>query len=136
MASSERTKKLRNLKNGFLIVDTLSWLGMAVFTVISALCLFESKDSSGMPIFSDEFKTLLASLSITVVVGVIGAIIIKDKIRTTIFMLCLMLNTIMFKEPGMYITLAIWFLDEYIFHGLYVSFKSKLLINKEIDLRG
>lgn len=135
MQTSDRTKKLRRLRNGFFWADILCWLGMACFTVVSVICLIDSKDASGIPIFSEDFKALLVSLGATTVIGLIAALVIKDKIRTTIFMLCVILNSIMYKEAGMYVTLAVWFVDEYVLHGLYARYKLKTDINKEIDLR-
>lgn len=135
MKTSDRTKRLRKGKFGFLIADVVCWVGMAAFTVISVVCLLDKKDGSGTPIFSEDFKALLVSLGVTTIVGLIAALVIKDKMRATIYMLCLILNSVMYKEGGMYATLAVWFVDEYVFHALYERYKLKVSINKEIDLR-
>ena len=51
------------------------------------------------------------------------------------YMLALIINSILFKETGMYIILAIWFIDEYVFSALHKHYKQLVIINKEIDRR-
>ena len=44
------------------------------------------------------------------------------------------LATLIYKEAGMYVVLAIWLVDEYIIHALYKKYSRKYEIRKEIDL--
>lgn len=135
MAKSERTKKLIKRRNIFFALSVLTWIGVALFTVISVFCLVEAKDSEGTPIFAPEFKQLLISLGVTTIIGIVCTLVIKDKLRTAIWMLCLILCTVMYKSVGMYSILGAWFIDEYVFHTFYNYYKTRVTINKEIDLR-
>lgn len=133
--TSDRTKSLIKKYRVFKWLDIACWVGIAIFTFISVLCLINGTDEKGTPIFSQEFKAFLVSLGVTTIVGIIAALIIKDKMRTAIWMLSLILCTVMYKEVGMYCILGAWFIDEYIFHALKVKYKNLIVINKEIDRR-
>ena len=132
--ASPRAKDLKKRKIIFGLLSTLTWVVTGVVFIIIALTKFKTKDSSGTPIFSPEIKSMIASIGVTAVIGLIVAIIIKDKIRTFVFMTSTVLASILYKEVGMYIVLAIWLVDEYIFHTLYKKFARQYEIRKEVDL--
>lgn len=134
--ASERTKSLKKKILIFGLLDFITWISVAVFTIVSVFCLIDAKDPTGTPIFSDQFKQALLGIGITTIIGIIFAIIIKDKIRTAVFIICVIACSIMYKEIGMYIILSIWLIDEYVFNLIYKHCKTKIVINKEIDLRG
>jgi len=141
---SPRTKKVRKLRNIFAALSTILWIGTAlvlVAIVFSKLAL-TSKDATvteatkaTASILSEEVKNLLLSISTTAVIGILGTILIKDKMRTFIWMLNLVVCTVLYKETGMYVILVLWFLDEYILYSLYKHYKHLVVINKEIDRR-
>ena len=133
MASS-RAKDLKRKKIIFGLMSTLAWVVTGIVFVIIALSKFKAKDSSGTPIFSNEIKTMITSIGVTAVIGLVIGIIIKDKIRTFVFMASTVLATLMYKEVGMYIVLGIWLVDEYIIHSLYKKYSRLYEIRKEIDL--
>ena len=132
---STRTKDLRKKRNIFFILSTLMWVAATVFSVVSVFVCVTAREGSGLPVFSEEFKHLLTSLGVTGLIGLVAAIFIKDKLRTAIWMLSLCLCTAIYKEAGMYSILATWFIDEYIFANLTKYYNTRLIINKEIDLR-
>lgn len=132
---SDITKQLKKKRNIFGAISVLLWVGTAIASVIAMLCKIDMDESSGTPIFSPEFKAFLVSLGVTVIIGIIVACIIKNKIRTFIWMICTVLNAAIFKEAGMYITLSLWFVDEYIMYALYKRYADRVKINREIDLR-
>lgn len=134
MASSERTKSLRKKRNIFKALDIITWIGVAIAAFVISLVAINNRDPS-MPIFTEEFKALLVSLGVTVVIGIICSLVIKEKMRTAIWMISLVIFTVTCKEAGMFSILGAWALDEYIFHGLYEYYQKRLIINKEIDLR-
>lgn len=129
----ERTKQVKRLRNIFGITSSVVWVGTAIFMVISALSKVGGADTT--QILTEEAKNMLMSISITTIIGVVAAIIIKDKLRTAIWMACTILSAIVFKEVGMYVTLGLWFVDEYILFNLFKHYKNLVVINKEIDLR-
>jgi len=136
MKKSDRTKKVQNLSLIFGLSSFLCWVGVAIFAVIAAFSKVGGSEKTGMDILSEALKTKLISLSITVIIGLICALLIKEKARITVYMLSLLLLTIVYGENAMYIVLGVWALDEYVLHALCKRYKNLAIINKEIDLRG
>lgn len=132
---SERTKNCAKLSILFRVLSIICFLGVALFTVIAVFSHVGGSEKQGIEIISEELKTRLVSLSVTVVIVAIAAFFIKNKMRTTIYMLALILNGILFKELGMYIILGVYFVDEFIFTALHQHYKQLTTINKEIDRR-
>ena len=136
MKKSERTKKVQELSLIFRLSSVLCWLGVAIFSVIAVFSKVGGSEKTGADILSEAAKTKLISFSITMIIGIIVALLIKEKVRTAVYMLALIVLSIIYKENGMYIVLSIWFVDEYILHALHKRYKNLATINKEIDLRG
>lgn len=132
---SERTKNTVKLSRLFLVLSFLCFVGVAIFTVIACFSHIGSSEEQGMEIISEQLKSVLVSTSVTIIIVTILALIIKNKIRTTVYMLSLIVNGILFKAVGMYTILAIWALDEYVFTALHKHYHKLKVINKEIDLR-
>ena len=133
--TSKRTKDVRKLSIIFLILSCICFLGVAIFSVIAIFSHIGGSEKQGMEIISEALKARLVGLSVTVLIVAISAIFIKEKARTTIYMLALIINGILFKENGMYIILAIWGVDEFLFANLHKHYAKLVMINKEIDLR-
>lgn len=135
MKASKRTKDCKKLCLIFRIASTICWLGVAIFAVIAAFSKVAGSDKTGVDILSEAVKTKLISVSITVIIGLIISLIIKEKARTTVYMLGLICITMLYGEVAMYIVLAIWAIDEYVLFALYKRYKALIMINKEIDRR-
>lgn len=140
MAKSKRTSTVIKKRNVFLFMSLLMWVGTALFMVLSVVNKVTSKEAAEEAIETTEFlspqlKAILFSLSTTLLIAIVASIIIKDKIRTFIWEICVVVAAILYKETGLYIVLGLWFVEEYIFHALYIKYKEKVSINKEIDLR-
>jgi len=133
--ASKTTIDLKKRTRIFGIVSTFMWIGTALASVIAMFFKLDLTSSSGTPIFSEEFKAILISIGTTALIGITVACFIKNKIRTFMWMICLVLDTAAFQEAGMYIVLALWLIDEYVIYALYNHYKKRLTINKEIDLR-
>lgn len=133
--TSKRTKDVRKLSILFLVLSILCFVGVAIFTGIAVFSHVGGDKEQGMEIISEALKARLVSLSVTVIIVAIAAIFIKEKARITIYMLSLIVNGIIFKEPGMYIILGIWGIDEFIFTALHKHYRQLTIINKEIDKR-
>lgn len=132
-----RTKQVKKLRNIFAITSAGTWVCTAIFLVLWALThLVGDVDPSVQIILSEELKNVVLSISITTVIGITAAIVIKEKLRTAIWMACTIMAAIMFKEVGMFVVLGLWFIDEYVLYSLYKYYKNAVQINKEIDLRG
>lgn len=133
---SQRTKDVKKLSLIFRLASAVCWLGVAIFAVIAALSKVGGSEKTGAAILSESFKSSVISLSITVIIGLIIAIIIKEKVRVAIYMFSLVIVSIIYKEIAMYIVLGVWGVDEYIFTALHKRYKALAIINKEIDRRG
>lgn len=133
--ATKRTKDLIKLTRIFFLLSLCCFVGVAVFTVIATFTCLGGSEKTGADILSDALKTQLISFSITTIICLILTLFIKEKIRTAIYMLALVINSVLFKEAGMYTILAIWFVDEYIFTALHKHYKTLFTINKEIDRR-
>jgi hypothetical protein len=72
-------------------------------------------------------------MSITAVIGTILTFFLKEGMRTFIWIVCVVLGSIVFGAVGMYIILGVWLLDDYVIHKVFLYYKNKLSIRKEID---
>lgn len=131
---SDRTIKCKHLRNLFFVLSCICWIGIVAFVVISVFTRVGA-DGDPMNILSDDMRDKLIAFGTTAIIGIVVALFIKEKIRTALYMISLIIIVIMHGETGMYITLSVWALDEYVFTALYKSFKEKYTINKEIDKR-
>lgn len=134
MTKSERQIKLKRKKILFGMLSTICWVVTGIVVSLLALNLIKEKDCNDVSIFSEQVKSIVTSVGITVIVGIAASIFIKDKIRTFVYMLSLVLSTIMYKDEGMYVVLAIWLIDEYVIYAFYKRYKRLYEIRKEIDL--
>lgn len=134
---SNRTKECKRKYIAFTVVSTIIWVGVAVFSVISMFYRLSGKfhGSNSYIALTDSFKATLIGVGTTTVIALFLSIFISNKLRTTIYMLSVIISTLIYKESAMYIIFGIWFIDEYIFRALSKHYKEKLSINKEIDLR-
>lgn len=133
--ASKRTKDTAKLARIFGFLSFLCFFGVAIFTVIACFTRIGGGDKEGMEIISEQLKSVLISTSVTIIIVTILALIIKNKVRTTVYMLSLIVNGIIFKEIGMYSILVVWAVDEYLFTNLHNRYKQLAIINKEIDRR-
>lgn len=132
---TERTKKMINMRNLFLWLDYFTFIVTTGIMIFSALAHVNSGKSASAEVFSKEFVNAVTSMAVTGVIGIVMAIFIKDKMRTTLFMIDVIISSLVFGSIGMYVVLGVWFIDEYVFHQLYGYYREKASINKEIDLR-
>ena len=133
MATSDYTKSLIKKRNIFFILSTATWIGLGL--TIAILCLSKVAGGGGEEILSASFKAKLASIGVTMLIGIVFSIILKERLRMTVYMFSLLVASVLSKTTGMYIVLAVWSVDEWIFRPIYLSLKNKVTINKEIDKR-
>lgn len=135
MAVSDYTKKLKKLRNAFFIVDLVTYIGLTIVMVIAAISKVSGGSKVSTQVFSQEVIRVVTSMTTTAIIGILLTIFIKDKARTTLFIINTIIGSIIWGATGMYTVLAIWFVEEYLFHTLYKHYQSKVIINKEIDKR-
>ena len=132
---SKRTKDTVKLSRIFFFLSFVCFVGVAIFSVIACFSRLGGSQKQGMEIISEQLKSVLVSTSVTLIIVTVLALIIKNKVRTTVYMLALVINGILYKEIGMYTILGIWALDEFVFSLLHNRYKQLATINKEIDKR-
>ena len=117
-----------------------------IFQIISLSIMFSTIITyvilmiSGMTTTSDEslkekLGTVLYSMGMTLVILVLCLIFIGHKFRTSIWMAALVLGACLFSKKGMYLTLVLWAVDEYIFFALWQKYALESKINKTMDKR-
>ena len=132
MAKSERYKSLKKKSIIFGIISYAAlFITMLVCLIGGGVNFNAVKD--GVQIFTDEAKTLFLSMSITAIIGTVLTIFLKEGVRTFLWIVCVVLSSLVFGPVGMYIVLGVWLVDDYVIHKLFLYFKNKLSIRKEIE---
>jgi magnesium-transporting ATPase (P-type) len=132
MAKSERYKSLKKKSIIFGIISYAALFITMLVCLIAGGINFNAV-SEGVQIFTDEAKTLFLSMSITAIVGTILTFFLKEGVRTFLWIVCVVLSSIVFGPIGMYIVLGVWLIDDYVIHKLFLYYKNKLSIRKEIE---
>lgn len=130
-----RTKVCKNRKILFSLLSAIIWVGVAVFSIVIAFSKF--KGSGGESALKNyvEIKDSLIGLGITLIIGLCLSIFMSNKLRTTIYMVSVIIASLAYGSVAMYIEFGLWFIDEYIFKSLADYYKAAYRTNKEIDLR-
>ncbi|MBR0323745.1 MAG: hypothetical protein IIX06_04555 [Bacteroidales bacterium] len=132
MAKSERYKHLKKMS---IIFGVISWAALFVLTAVYVISAGVNLNAvhEGIQIFTDEAKMIVVSASVTAVIGVILTFFLKEGMRTFMWIVCVVLGSLVYKDIGMYIALGTWLLDDYVIHKIFVYYKNKLSIRKEIE---
>lgn len=130
--------RYKELKRKTLIFGIISWGILFTLLTVYLIAGFANLNAvkDGVQVFSDEMKHVLISMSITAIIGIIATIFLKEGMRTFIWIACVVLGSLVFKSPGMYVALGLWLVDDYVIHKLFLHYKNKLSIRKEIDYDG
>ena len=133
---SEYTKKCAKLRNIFTILSPVLWCGTAVFLVFVGFVLKKKPESNeANKYLTIQFTKAFYALGISVMITIVFAVLAKDKVSNTAWMLNILICAYIYGTTGMYIVFVIQCLDEYVVRNLAKYYGSKALINKEIDKR-
>lgn len=129
------SKRQKDLKTKALIFGIISYATLFVLLTVYLISAFANFNAvhDGIQVFTEEAKKIVISMSITAIIGVIATFFLKEGMRTFIWVVCVILGSLVYKEVGMYIALGCWLIDDYVIHKLYLYYKNKLSIRKEID---
>ena len=130
---SDYTKSLKKKKNVFFWLSTALWICTAI--ILTLILIIKGTEPKDGEILSKELYNKIMAMTVTVIIGLVVAVIIKEKIRNTFWMANIILGVMNYGSRGMWLVLFLWAIDEFIFHALYVNYKNKVVINKEIDKR-
>lgn len=132
---TERTIKCKRLS---VVFTTLSWLlcfGLAVGFVIAYIAMNGNGNGEDSATMKEKFGTIIYGFGLSLIPMLVLAIIVKDKIRPTVWMLDVILANYLFGSWMMYIVFAVWIVDQYVIGPLGKHYRQLYVINKEIDRR-
>ena len=130
--ASERYKQLKKRTVIFGIISYAAlFISLLVCLIGGAVNINAVQD--GVQIFTDEAKTIFYSMTVTAAIGTVLTFFLKEGMRTFLWIVCVVLGSIVFGAVGMYIILGVWLLDDYVIHKIFLHWKNKLSIRKEID---
>lgn len=128
---SERTIKCKNLARLFAVISWFLCFGLAIIYVI----VFAAGMDPAEPSIKEKLGIVIYGIGLSLIPMVVLAILVKDKIRPTVWMVDVILANYLFGSVVMYVTFGIWLLDEYVIEPLKRHYKTLYTINKEIDRR-
>ena len=132
---TERTIKCKRLG---ILFTALSWVlcyGLAVAFVISLLAMNGSGNGEQSETMKEKFGTIIYGFGLSLIPMLVLSIIVKDKIRPTVWMIDVILANYLFGSWLMYVVFAIWLIDQYVIGPLGKHYRQLYTINKEIDRR-
>lgn len=133
MKISAQTRKYKLAKLLFILNWALCF-GVAI-TLIS-LCLAGIQPDPNGVSMKEKMGTVLYGFGMSLVPVIVLAILVKDKIRPTVWMIDLILANYLYGSIGMYIVVGVWVIGEYIITPLSKRFSTLYLVNRELDKRG
>lgn len=132
---TERTIKCKKLGILFTILSWLLCFGLAVGFVIAFVAMNGSGGGEDSATMEEKFGTIIYGFGLSLIPMLVLAIVVKDKIRPTIWMIDIILANYLFGSWMMYIVFAIWVIDQYVIGPLGKHYRQLYTINKEIDRR-
>ena len=132
---TERTIKCKRLG---ILFTALSWVlcfGLAVAFVISFLAMNGSGNGEQSATMKEKFGTIIYGFGLSLIPMLVLSIIVKDKIRPTVWMIDVILANYLFGSWLMYVVFAVWLVDQYVIGPLGKHYRQLYTINKEIDRR-
>lgn len=132
---TERTIKCKRLSIVFTILSWLLCFGLAVGFVIAFVAMNGSGGGENSATLEEKFGTIIYGFGLSLIPMLVLAIVVKDKIRPTVWMIDIILANYLFGSWMMYIVFAIWVIDQYVIAPLGKHYRQLYTINKEIDRR-
>ncbi len=128
---TNRTIKCKRLGVTFSVINWLLCFGLAIGYIVAFFAL----KGEGNGDFKQKLGTIVYGFGLSLIPMVVLAVIVKDKIRPTLWMVNIILANYLFGNYCMYATFGVWLLSEYVFSPLAKRYSSLYLINREIDKR-
>lgn len=132
---TERTIKCKKLGILFTILSWLLCFGLAVGFVIAFVAMNGGGSGEDSATMEEKFGTIIYGFGLSLIPMLVLAIVVKDKIRPTVWMIDIILANYLFGSWMMYIVFAIWVIDQYVIAPLGKHYRQLYTINKEIDRR-
>lgn len=135
MKKSKRTVDCKKVAVAMYILNWVLCFGLAIALVIAFLITKDQAPTEDQETLQQKLGTIIYGIGLSLIPMVVLAIIVKDKIRPTVWMIDIILANYLFGELAMYIVFAIWLLSEYVVGPVGKHYKNLYTINKEIDRR-
>lgn len=134
-----KTKRTRDCKKVAVAMYILNWVlcfGLAIALVVAFLITKERAPSEMQETLQQKLGTIIYGIGLSLIPMIVLAILVKDKIRPTVWMIDIILSNYLFGNIAMYCVFGVWLISEYVVGPVGRHFKSLYTINKEIDRRG
>ena len=135
MKKSKRTVDCKKVAVAMYVLNWVLCFGLAIALVIAFLITKDQAPTEDQETLQQKLGTIIYGIGLSLIPMVVLAIIVKDKIRPTVWMIDIILAYYLFGEIAMYIVFAIWLVSEYVVGPVGKHYKSLYTINKEIDKR-
>lgn len=135
MKKSKRTVDCKKVAVAMYILNWVLCFGLAIALVIAFLITKDQAPTEDQETLQEKLGTIIYGIGLSLIPMVVLAIVVKDKIRPTVWMIDIILANYLFGEIAMYIVFAIWLVSEYVVGPVGKHYKSLYTINKEIDRR-
>ena len=126
-----RTIKCKRLGIAFSIINWIMCFGVAIVFIIVFAAGIEPANEP----LKEKLGTVIYGIGLSLIPMIVLAILVKDKIRPTVWMIDIILANYLFGSTIMYVTFAIWLVSEYVVGPLARHYRQLYVINKEIDRR-
>lgn len=135
MKKSKRTVDCKKVAVAMYVLNWVLCFGLAIALVIAFLITKDQAPTEDQATLQEKLGTIIYGIGLSLIPMVVLAIVVKDKIRPTVWMIDILLANYLFGEIAMYIVFAIWLVSEYVVGPVGKHYKSLYTINKEIDRR-
>ena len=135
MKKSKRTVDCKKVAVAMYILNWVLCFGLAIALVIAFLITKDQAPTEDQETLQEKLGTIIYGIGLSLIPMIVLAIVVKDKIRPTVWMIDIILANYLFGEIAMYIVFAIWLVSEYVVGPVGKHYKSLYTINKEIDRR-
>ena len=135
MKKSKRTVDCKKVAVAMYVLNWVLCFGLAIALVIAFLITKDQAPTEDQETLQQKLGTIIYGIGLSLIPMVVLAIIVKDKIRPTVWMIDIILANYLFGEIAMYIVFAIWLVSEYVVGPVGKHYKNLYTINKEIDRR-
>ena len=126
---TERTIRCKRLGVAFSVINWIMCFGLAVGLII----VFASGIEPDNETLKEKLGTIIYGIGLSLIPIIVLAILVKDKIRPTVWLIDIILSNYLFGSAIMYVTFAIWLVSEYVIGPLARHYRQLYVINKEID---
>lgn len=126
------TQKYKHNKRTFFWLSFLSWFGYLGGLIIWGVTSGLTAGSGGL---AAALLDVFMPLAITYLVAIALVIFIREKFRNTIWVTNIALSALFLPDVWLWISIGLFAVDEFLLNRLYLHYKNKETISKEIDKR-